>query len=361
MRRVEGSVPVRLDLAGGTLDIWPIHLTLPEPGVTVNVAVDLPARVVVEPRDDRRVLLRSRDRGESAEHADLAALRRALAAPTPSPVRLLAMAVDAIAPPGGLSLTTDATSPAGAGLGGSSALLACVVATLWRAVGREASLEDVRRLAQDLETAVIHGPTGYQDYYPALHGGCLALEGRPGGVAVERLPVDADALSARLRLVYTGAPRLSGVTNWGALKAWFDREPATQRAMLEIAGIARDLRAALRRGDLDRALHLVVEEGAVRTRLAPGIATDATRTVDAAARAAGALGTKVMGAGGGGCVLVVCRDGPAPHDLDAALDAALASFGGRRLPCRVGGEGLVLRDGSPATAPGPARPLGASR
>jgi D-glycero-alpha-D-manno-heptose-7-phosphate kinase len=340
MRAVSGRAPVRLDLAGGTIDLWPVYLTLPVPAVTVNVAVDLPARVRVEPLAGGAVRLESRDRDESVAFADVEALRRHLRAGA-RPARLLARAVEAVAPEGGLSLTTEATSPAGAGLGGSSALLACVVGTLAHAVGRPLDLESVRRLAQDLETWVIAGPTGYQDYYPALHGGCLALEGRPGGVDVERLPVDLDRLAGRLRLVYTGAPRLSGVTNWGAMKAWFDGDAATRSALGEVAEIALALRAALRAGDLDRALALVVSEGAVRRRMAPGVATPQTEAVDRAARDAGALGTKILGAGGGGCVLVVLgSEGAAP-----GLDAALRATGARPLPCRPTPEGLRVEDG----------------
>jgi D-glycero-alpha-D-manno-heptose-7-phosphate kinase len=339
MRAVSGRAPVRLDLAGGTLDIWPVYLTLPVPAVTVNLAIDLPARARVEPLASGAVRLESRDRGEAAKFADVDALRAHLASDR-APVRLLARAVEAVAPEGGLRLVTEATSPAGAGLGGSSALLACVVATLARAAGRPLDLEAVRRLAQDLETWVIAGPTGYQDYYPALHGGCLALEGRPGGIEVERLSVDLPALGDRLRLVYTGAPRMSGVTNWGAMKAWFDGDPATREALLEIARLSLEVREALREGDVDRALRAVVAEGAVRRRLAPGVATAETDAVDRAVREAGALGTKVLGAGGGGCVLVVLpEDGAGP-----SLDAALRAGGARPLPCRPTPIGLRLEE-----------------
>jgi D-glycero-alpha-D-manno-heptose-7-phosphate kinase len=341
MRATSSRVPVRIDLAGGTIDIWPIHLTLGEPGVTVNAALDLPATARVDPWPDGRVRLEAKDRGASVEYAGPDDLRRGVAAG--GPARLLARAVLAVAPEGGLSLSTSAVSPQGAGLGGSSALLACAVAALARAAGKDLPLEDVRRLSQDLETGVIRGPTGYQDYYPPLFGGCLALEGRPGGVVVERLPVDLAALSARLRLVYTGAPHDSGLTNWGAMRAWFDGEPATVAALSEIADLSRAVRDALRKSDLDRALSLVVEEGAVRRRMAPGVATPQIDALDAAARRAGALGTKIMGAGGGGCVLVCLEGDREPPDLAAAL----ASGGGTPLPCRLVSRGLELSDAAP--------------
>ncbi len=341
MRATTGRVPVRIDLAGGTIDIWPIHLTLPEPGVTVNVALSLRATAAVAPLPSGRVRLKSKDRGEEADFPSVAALRKAMSSGS-CPALLLAHAVEALVPEGGVSLATDAEGPAGAGLGGSSALLACVVATLLRGAGREADLSRVQRIAQDVETRVIRGPTGYQDYFPPLYGGCLALEGRPGGVEVERLPVDLVALSRRLRLVWTGAPHRSGITNWGALRAWFDGEEATVRALTEIAELARGVRAALRTGDLDRALKLVVLEGGVRRRMAPGITTPQIEALDAAVRAVGALGTKVMGAGGGGTVLVCLKDEREPEGLAAALRTGGAS----PLPCRLVAEGLRFEDGT---------------
>ena len=344
MRTLTGRVPVRIDLAGGTLDIWPLHLTLPEPGVTVNVALDLPARVTVSTLRRGTVRLESEDQGAHAKFATVEAMRAESSA-YPR-LLLLARAVEAAVPEGGVAVVSRATSPQGAGLGGSSALLVCALATLLEAAERPLALDAVRRLAQDVETSIVRGPTGYQDYHPPLFGGCLALEGRPGGVLVERLPVDLAALSARLRLVYTGVPHHSGMTNWGAMRAYFDGEPTTVQALLEIAGLSRALRDALRLGDLDAALGIVVAEGAVRRRMAPGIGTAGIDALDAAVREAGALGTKVMGAGGGGCVLVVLRDEHEP----AGLEAAMRTAGGLPVPCRLVQQGIKISTKAGETA-----------
>jgi D-glycero-alpha-D-manno-heptose-7-phosphate kinase len=342
MRTVTGRVPVRIDLAGGTLDIWPIHLTLPEPGVTVNVALDVPATVSVAKTDGTAVRVAVRGVGGrqvESTYPDMDAVRASFAREDDAN-KLFTRAVEALAPEGGLSLDATATAPQGSGLGGSSALLACAVATLAHAVGRPLEREAVRRVAQDLETWVIRGPTGYQDYYPPLFGGCLALEGRAGGVMVERLPVDLGALARRLRLVYTGAPHHSGITNWGAMRAYFDGERQTVDCLRDIAALSRLLRDDLRRGDLDAALAHVVEEGRVRLRMAPGVATEGIHALDRAVSAAGALGTKVLGAGGGGCVLVVLRDEREP----VGLEAALRGGGGTPMPVRLPPEGLVLTE-----------------
>ena len=68
MDAVATRTPLRIDLAGGTLDIWPLHLLMPEPAVTVNVALDLPSRARVEPvGSDGRIRLCSRDQEREVE------------------------------------------------------------------------------------------------------------------------------------------------------------------------------------------------------------------------------------------------------------------------------------------------------
>ncbi|MCC7138158.1 MAG: hypothetical protein IT460_06985 [Planctomycetes bacterium] len=323
---------MRIDLAGGTIDLWPVYLVLGE-AVTVNVAFDLPARVRVRRVGGTSVRLVHEDAGVEATRSratDVDGVDPALA--------LLARVVAAVAPEGGLEVSVSTTSPQGAGLGGSSALAACAVATVATAVGRPLELEAARRLAQDVETTLLRTPTGYQDYYPPLFGGCLALRGGVGGVKVERLPVDLGALARRLRVVYTGVPHHSGLTNWGVLRAFFDGEPATVAALTEIGELSARVAAAVRRGDLDAALALVVAEGAVRRRMAPGVSTPGIEALDAAVRAAGALGTKVCGAGGGGCVLVVLRDEREP----AGLAEALRTGGARPIDAPLVAAGLSV-------------------
>ena len=340
MQHVRARAPVRIDLAGGTLDIWPLGLCLPHAATTVGAALELPVEATVAPRAEGGVVLRSDDLGQEISYADVAALRAALAART-CPLPLLGHAVLLVcgeAGEVGLTLTTRAAPPPGSGLGTSSALLCAVLGALRASVGAPTAPETLQREAQDLETVLMRTPTGYQDYYPPLYGGCLALVRRLGDFTVEPLPVDLEALGRRLRLVYTGEPHVSGITNWGVLKAYLDGDPTTVGALDRIAGHAVAARVALRDGDLDGALQHVLADGRERRQMAPGVTTPAIETLDAAARAAGALGTKICGAGGGGCVLVVLRDPSQGPDVDAAL----AAGPGRPLPLRLTSQGLAL-------------------
>jgi D-glycero-alpha-D-manno-heptose-7-phosphate kinase len=343
VRPARATAPVRLDLAGGTLDIWPVYLALPPPVLTVNAALGLPAEARVEPRSrGLRLAGAVEGREVSEEHAGRAALAEALARGA-SRLPLLGQAVLAVEGAEALSLSTRAESPVGAGLGGSSALLVAILGALRAAVGAPDDGEALLRLAQGVETAVLKTPTGYQDYHPPLRGGCLVLEGGVEGVRATRLPVDLAALAARCRLVYTGAPHVSGLTNWGVVRAFFDGEAGTRAALEAIRVRAAEVADALRGGDLDAALAAAVEEGSVRRRMAPGVTTPAIEALDQAVRRAGALGTKICGAGGGGSVLVVLGPRSDAQAVDRAIDEAHLA----RLPLVLPEGGLRVEVGPP--------------
>jgi D-glycero-alpha-D-manno-heptose-7-phosphate kinase len=223
-------------------------------------------------------------------------------------------------------------------LGGSSALLSATLGALLESCGRPLAPRAIQPLGQDVETRLLGKPTGYQDYFPPLLGGCLSIEGAVGGLRIEHLPVDLEALGARLRLVYTGAPHVSGITNWGVYRAFFDGEPQTVSSIGELARISRALDGRLRAGDLDAALDLVIEDGRVRRGMAPGVTTDLIESLDRDLRAAGARGTTVCGAGGGGCILVILEE-----DTEAArIDAILAEGPAQPMPLRLVAEGLRI-------------------
>src|SRR5205823_1957100 len=109
--KISSKAPCRVDLAGGTLDIWPLYLYHAN-AVTLNFAVDRYASCTLETRADSQIVLRSRDMGGEETFADLDALRRARRYKLP----LLAYVVKFFAPTGGINLSTDSEAPAGAGI-----------------------------------------------------------------------------------------------------------------------------------------------------------------------------------------------------------------------------------------------------
>jgi D-glycero-alpha-D-manno-heptose-7-phosphate kinase len=119
-------------------------------------------------------------------------------------------------------------------------------------------------------------------------------------------------------------------------RRYVEGEATTVRRMHEIARIAATLSEALREGDLDRAGRLLGEEGRLRYSLAPTVATAPLRAADRAARAAGALGAKVCGAGGGGCIVAFARDGQRER-----VARAIAGAGASLLTVRAVRRGVI--------------------
>jgi D-glycero-alpha-D-manno-heptose-7-phosphate kinase len=330
MSEVVSRAPTRIDLAGGTLDIWPLSL-LVEGSATVNAAIDIEVSARLTARTDGAVRLRSVDQRVEESYPSLGEVR------SDGRLAFLARLALALPPPAGVDVETDSAAPAGSGLGGSSALGIAVGAGLARLRGEEMSPENLLRLVQSVETQVLRVPTGVQDYYPALMGGVLALRYGPRGTCAERIETDLAALQERLVLCFSGATRSSGVSNWDMLKGYLDNDSCVVEGIGRVALATRRMESALRSGDLDEAAVALGEEWEARKTLSPKVSSTTIESQMAAAREAGALAGKVCGAGGGGCIVFLTRPG-----CRGAVNRALESRGARILPARLQEGGLRL-------------------
>lgn len=319
----------RADLGGGTLDIWPLGLL--HPGArTVNVALDLAVTVRLRRSPDDRTY-RVLQGAASVEAATAASL---LALPEGALVGVIAEALDL--PPVEVTLASD--SPRGGGLGASSAMVVALIAAAEAELGRTPSSAAERaHLARDLEARLMSLPTGIQDHYPALLGGVLDIEQRPGGERVRRLDVDLERLAASLLVVYSGMSHFSAGNNWQVVRRRLDGEPEVTGLFVGIAEATAELPAVLEAGDFARAGALMSREWSFRRRLAAGISTPVLEALVAAAEAAGAWGGKACGAGGGGCLAFLC-----PPERRPEVAAALEQAGGKVLPARPAGAPLEV-------------------
>jgi len=327
------KAPCRVDIAGGTIDIWPLYL-FHAGAVTVNFAVDRFASCRLATRSDRKIVLRSKDlRGEETFDS-LDALRAAKRYRLP----LLAYLVKFFAPETGIELATDSETPAGGGIAGSSTLIIAVSSALNRLTGAGHKIEKLREISQNIEAQIIRVPTGAQDYYPAMYGGASAIELSEVGVVRKALAVDLDDLNDRIVLAYTGEPRNSGINNWEVTKLHIDGDQAVHRNFDRIASIASAMRQALERGDWKETARLLREEWANRKKNAPGITTPLIDRLVDVARRNGAVGAKVCGAGGGGCVFFLVERGAKER-----VAGAIAAEGAAVMPIRVAPQGVRVR------------------
>ncbi len=175
--RIESSAPTRIDLAGGTYDIWPLYL-FHDRAQTINAAISLRASCTLTSRRDYRVALISEDTGEEVEAADPAELQT-------DRLPLLARLVKHFGARG-VEVRTRSDSPVGAGIAGSSAMNIALTGALAAWTGRVCSDEDILTTAMNVEAQVIGVPTGVQDYRPAFYGGVSAVELGVSGVRTGR-------------------------------------------------------------------------------------------------------------------------------------------------------------------------------
>ena len=332
---IVASAPTRIDFAGGTLDIPPLHL-FHQPAITVNVAIDLAAEVRVRRRAGRAIRLFAVD-----QQRQLLWPSREKISWTREPfLELVARLIRSLAPDTGLDIRTDCHAPAGAGTGGSSALAVATAAALAAVTGRRLDRPTLIEQARSIETQAIHVPTGYQDYYAAAYGGASAIEF--GLTGIRRTPVGTRAflkqLERHLLLVYLGKPRFSGANNWELFKRHIEGDRKTVALFEALKENAISMRNAFLKQDVARIADLLNRDWEIRRRALPAMSSPAIDGLIRALRRAGAIGARVCGAGGGGCLALLIEP-----NARVRLSEIAASAGARTLPCSINMRGLVVR------------------
>jgi D-glycero-alpha-D-manno-heptose-7-phosphate kinase len=327
---IVAQAPCRADLAGGTIDLWPLYL-FHSGAMTVNFAVNILTTCRITPIKGKGIYLRSLDTKREEHFASFDEVRAAKKFRLPITGRLLQF----FAPKEGALLETDSESPAGAGISGSSALMIATTAALARFTDRNLTHEQMRVIAQNVEAQIIEVPTGCQDYYPALYGGVSAIHLDADGIHREAVPIIPEEIESRFVLAYTGMPRKSGINNWEVFKSHINGDKRVFRNFDKIAAIARAMHRALVAADWDSVSRLLREEWKLRRTNAPGITTPLIDKLIAVAGKHGGRAAKVCGAGGGGCVIFLVEKGASSRVATAIGDA-----GGRVLPLQVARDGL---------------------
>lgn len=322
--------PCRIDLAGGTVDLWPLYLLVDE-AATVNLAIDLYTEVRVAPSPDRewRVRERSTGREMSATSPDeLAGLEGAEIAG-----RLLGF----FHPKDPIELVTHSEAPPQAGLGASSSLGISIAGALNGLSGFRYAAPDLIEIVKDVEVEVLGTMTGAQDHYPPVYGGAMCLWWEKLHHRREPLALDPVELERRFLLAYSHQPHRSGATNWEVVKRFLEGDEKTREAVGRSGRTAVKVRNAIVSGDLDALARLVGEDWEARRAMAPAVSSPELERIIDAARGAGAIAVKVCGAGGGGCMVVAT-----PLDRRDGVSRAIVAAGGSILDYHLVDRGLEI-------------------
>lgn len=309
---IEGSV--RVDLVGGTLDLEPLALIIKDT-VTINMATNLKARVTLEKKDSDDLVIHSLDYGKTYTYSinnfseDNFYKDGVMSSHFFKEMLFVVLISKHFKCTKGFYITLSSGAPAGSGLGGSSAMGVTLAKAFLTYLGRRESEHSIVSQVRKIEEVILHrGVAGYQDYYPALYGGILAIHPDILNHRIEQCYTDDLALflSQNITLVYSGLSRNSGINNWEVFKTFFDNPK--EQGLIQIAQVAKNAYKNLKEKKFHNFLIDIAHEGALREKLFSGIMTTEMKELDLACQKlfpGEYKGIKVCGAGGGGCFLLV--------------------------------------------------------
>lgn len=316
--------PLRVSFVGGGSDLAAYFRH--EPGAVVSVAVNKYIYITVNAKFDHQIRA-SYSVTEIVDSVD--ELRH----------QLIREALKLVGCERGIEITSISDIPSqGTGLGSSSTYTVGLLNALYAYSGQFAGAERLAREACWIEIERCGEPIGKQDQYIAAYGGLQFIQFNPDEtVFVDPVicrPETRRLLEARLLMLYTGTTRqTAGVLH--EQRANTERDDARRANLRQMVALAHDLRAALTADNLS-AFGEILHEGWMRKRtLASAISNQRIDDWYERARAAGALGGKILGAGGGGFLLLY-----APEERHSAILKALPEL--RLVPTRFEPQGSKI-------------------
>ncbi len=329
------KAPLRVSFCGGGTDVSPY----PEEkgGCVLSATIDQYAWASVKPCDQPRIVLTSLDYGLQRAYA-LGALA------FDGEMDLVKGVVNHFhrvtgGLPSGLEVLTHSDAPPGSGLGSSSTMVATLVGAMAEWLGIPMTSYELAETTYKIERLDVRLSGGRQDQYAATFGGFNFIEFFADHTVVNPLRIPRDTvneLEYHLLLVFTGSTRTSA----GIVDTQMDRyrrgETDAVRGLDELKRLTTSLKNLLLQSRLEEFGRMLHEAWETKKLLASAITNSAIDELYAAALEAGALGGKILGAGGGGHLLIYC-----PAEQRHRIATEMARRGGR--PVRFAFENLGLQ------------------
>jgi len=246
----------------------------------------------------------------------------------------------------GLSIFIAFQVPSDTGLGSSTASGIALIQALQVLDGSPLSAHELAELACQIEIGRLGRPIGKQDAFALAFGGLNYIQFRSDGVTVDPIILAPDlktALESRLMLFFTGRWQDSG-------RIWTEQRRNTQRNRASVIDALHDIKEAavrlnddLRRGEISAVGNCLHKSWMAKRRLAQGVTDPWIDQWYDSAINAGAKGGKIVGAGGGGFMLLYCEP-----DRQSNVTQALQGAGLAEVPFRFESEGasVLLKQGA---------------
>lgn len=318
------KAPLRLGLAGGGTDVSPYSDLYG--GSILNATINHYAYANLIPRNDGKIIFRTYDRNEvlevdATEHLEIDGNFDLFKGVYNRIVK------DFTHEPMGFELSTHVDAPAGSGLGTSSTLVVAVVGAFVEWLNLPLGEYDIAHLAFEVERIDLAMAGGKQDQYAATFGGVNFMEFyEKDRVIVNPLRINEDylhELENNIVLYYTGDSRKSSQIIEMQRKNVIDKKADSIESMHKLKEQALMMKEALLRGRLDDIGKVLHFGWTHKKNIASGISNPLMENIYDSAIAAGSIGGKISGAGGGGYMFFYC-----PGNTRHSVIRKLKEFGG---------------------------------
>ncbi len=301
MKSVTVTSPTRIDLAGGTLDLWPLY-TLLDGAVTVNFAIDIFTTVTLERLDGPQIIIDLKNVKFHKTFKNIDELFKNKS----EEVAFIKPHLKYWRPNYGIKISVHSESPVGGGLGGSSSVTAGLCKAFAILNNQSPTDYEFVELAHNIEAQILHKLTGTQDYVPAIRGGLNYIRYNMNNLKFETEKFPHGILEDHGFLVYTGQPHNSGLNNWDVLKKSIAADKNTMLCLQKLQSVAYDMEATFRTKKWSELKTLFDLEYKWRVKLSKGFSSPKIEKIKKIVSKNGAV--KICGAGGGGCVFVWCTN-----------------------------------------------------
>jgi D-glycero-alpha-D-manno-heptose-7-phosphate kinase len=302
---IRAKAPLRVSFAGGGTDLP--HWYQEHAGAVFSSTIDRYTYVTLYPRDDALVHIRSLDLGHditfNVNHP-----------PNYDGVLDLAKAVVyRLRARRGMELDIRSAAPPGSGLGGSSTVTAAIIGVVAAYTGRALDRYEQAEMNFEVERHDLGIEGGKQDQYATTFGGFNLIEFYPDSVVsytVELSPGLINDLESHLLLCYTGRVRANLGLVSKQVRYYHEGRKATHAGMRRLCELAYETAQAVVEGRLNDFGELLHEAYVNKKQMNPDVAAGTIADeLYAEARRHGAIGGKLLGAGGGGYLLLYCETG----------------------------------------------------
>jgi len=363
---VWARAPARLDVGGGWTDTPPYSLE--HGGCVVNAAVNLngqpPIQTYVRVIDKPVIRISSIDQGVRTEITNFDELLDFRKATSSFALAKAALALSGLSPEqyggnkntslkkvlerfgGGIELTTLAAIPKGSGLGTSSIMGAVILAAIQRIMGIELSQQQLFYSVLRLEQALTTGG-GWQDQIGGAIDGVKMIATEPGFVPYAKihyvLPdvLDPQANGGLSLLYYTGVTRLAKNILQQVVGRYLNRQRDTMATLKQIHTLTEKVTDALIRKDIVTFGHLVDVAWQLNKQLDPNSSNNEIESLFERVRPY-IYGAKLLGAGGGGFMLMICKSAQDACSVREMLEAEPPNQRARFFDFDISNEGLTV-------------------